>query len=47
MAVADVAAWAGLARPTRPAKGSNSVANPAAALCLKRMLRLLGIWGRD
>ena len=42
------AAWAGLARPTRPARGSNSVANPAAALCLKRILRLLGgSRGRD
>ncbi|GAA3120994.1 hypothetical protein GCM10017687_38320 [Streptomyces echinatus] len=40
VAVAFAAAWAGLARPTRPARGSNRVANPAAALCLKRMLRL-------
>lgn len=37
VAVALVAAWAGLARPTRPARGSARVAASAAALCLKRM----------
>ncbi len=44
VAVALVAAWAGLASPTSPAKGSARVAASAAALCLKRMLRLL-MWG--
>ena len=40
-AVALVAAWASPARPTRVASGSDRVARSAAALCLKRMLRLL------
>src|SRR5690606_6826769 len=49
VAVAEVAAWAGGARATMPDRGSSRVANPAAALCLKRMLRLLvRLWrGRD
>ncbi len=34
---ASAAAWAWPESPTSPARGSNRVANPAAALCVKRI----------